>query len=48
MTYGGAYTPAMWERFTTGIPAMKAFHAIPDDDPPGAVDLALRYLREAR
>jgi hypothetical protein len=48
MSYGGAYTPAMWERFTTAIPAMKAFHAIPDDDDPGAGDLALSYLRRAR
>ncbi len=48
MSYGGAYTPAMWARFTTAIPSLKAFHEIPDDDPPGAVDLALSYLRRER
>lgn len=48
MIYSGRYSPSAWERFARAIPSIKAFHAMPDDDPPGAVDQALRYLREAR
>jgi hypothetical protein len=48
MVFGGVYTPAMWRRFAEALPEIKAFHEIPDDDPPGAYEEALRYLREAR
>jgi hypothetical protein len=48
MLYGGAYSPSQWERLVTRIPAMKAFEAIKGNDPPGAMDKALRSIREAR
>ena len=48
MSHGGDYTPAMWSRFASALPKIKAFHEIPDDDPPGAGDLALSYLRRDR
>ena len=48
MSYGGAYSPSQWERLAEGIPAMKAFDAINGNDRPGAMDEAMRYIREAR
>lgn len=45
---GGLYTPTMCARFSSAIPQMKKFHEIPDDDPPGSVELALSYLRRDR
>jgi hypothetical protein len=48
MSYGGAYSPAHWERLVERIPSMKAFEAIKGNDRPGAMDEALRYIREAR
>ena len=48
MTYGGAYSPSQWERLAERIPALKAFEAITGNDRPGAMDEALRYIREAR
>jgi hypothetical protein len=46
--YGGVYSPEMWERFTRALPGIKAFHAIKGRDRPGAMDEALRHIREAR
>jgi hypothetical protein len=48
MNYGGAYSPSQWEQLAKRIPAMKAFEAITGNDRPGAMDDAMRYIREAR
>ena len=49
MSYGGAYSlRRLWEQLVERIPAMKAFEAIKGNDRPGAMDEAMRYIREAR
>lgn len=46
--FGGIYSKAAWERFQKFLLAELAIRAIPDDDPPGAMDEAIRSIREAR
>jgi hypothetical protein len=46
--HGGFYSRAMWERLVKELPSLKAFNEIGGNDPPGAMDLAMRYIREAR
>jgi hypothetical protein len=48
LNFGGTYSPSQWERLSEAIPAMKAFEAIQGNDPPGAMDEALRLIRVAR
>jgi hypothetical protein len=48
MTYGGAYDLVQWARLVKLIPSLKAIEAIKGNDPPGAMDEAMRYIREAR
>ena len=45
--YGGAYNPDAWKRLVASIPALQRFNAIPPD-PPGVMETAMRYIREAR
>ncbi len=47
MAYGGVYPESHWERFARELPRRLAFYRILDTDPPGAVEAALRVLREA-
>lgn len=47
MNYGGAYSPWAWQQLAERIPALKAFDAITGNDRPGAMDEAMRYIREA-
>lgn len=47
-SFGGHYSPSQWERLVRRIPSMRAFEAIKGNDRPGAMDEALRYIREAR
>jgi hypothetical protein len=47
-SYGGVYSRSMWERLAEAIPWMRSFEAIGGNDPPGAMDEALRSIREAR
>jgi hypothetical protein len=46
--FGGVYSRTSWQRFLKMLPADLAIQAIPDDDPPGAMDEAIRGIREAR
>lgn len=47
--WGGAYPRKDWDRFVReGLPALMHFHEIPDTDPPGAMDEAMRAIRGAR
>ena len=46
--FGGIYSKEMWERFARSLPGIKAFHAIKGRDRPGAMEEALRHIREAR
>jgi hypothetical protein len=48
MSYGGVYSPRQWERLVEAIPFMRSFEAIKGNDPPGAMDEALRSIRGAR
>jgi hypothetical protein len=48
MTYGGFYTRPMWERFSEAWPEFKSFYTLPDTDPPGAMEEAMRLIRGAR
>jgi hypothetical protein len=48
MLFGGIYSQSMWARLVEALPGIKAFNAITGNDPPGAMDEALRYIREAR
>jgi hypothetical protein len=48
MSFGGTLSSSAWRRFAEGVPAIKAFHAIPDTEPPGAMDEILRSIRGAR
>jgi hypothetical protein len=48
MHYGGFYTESMWDRLVVLLPGLKTFNAIGGNDPPGAMDQAMRYIREAR
>jgi hypothetical protein len=48
LNYGGAYSPWQWKKLVEIIPSMKAFEAIGGNDRPGAMDEAMRYIREAR
>jgi hypothetical protein len=48
MHHGGFYSRSMWERLVKALPSIKAFNAITGNDPPGAMDQALKYIREAR
>ena len=48
MLFGGIYSRSMWMRLVEALPGIKAFNAIGGNDPPGAMDEALRYIREAR
>jgi hypothetical protein len=48
MNFGGVYSPSQWSRFVKIIPSLIAFEAIGDNDRPGAMDDAMRYIREAR
>jgi hypothetical protein len=48
MLHGGIYSRSMWERFVEALPGIKAFNAITGNDPPGAMDEAMRHIREAR
>jgi hypothetical protein len=47
MSYGGVYSPSQWKRLVERIPSMRAFEAIKGNDRPGAMDEALRFIREA-
>jgi hypothetical protein len=46
--FGGVFSKRTWERFQEKIPAWLASLAIPDTDPPGAMEEALRNIRGAR
>ena len=49
LSWGGAYPRKDWDRFVReSLPALLNFYAIPDTDPPGADELAMHYIREAR
>ncbi len=49
MNFGGPYSRRGWDRFTReGLVALLKFYEIPDTDPPGAMDEAMRLIREAR
>jgi hypothetical protein len=48
MRYGGFYLLPHWERLMSILPSLKAFEAMEDNDPPGAMDEAMRYIRGGR
>ena len=44
--YGGTYSRRDWDQFTQkGLAALLKFHEIPDTDPPGAMEEAMRSIR---
>ena len=47
LSYGGAYSAAMWERFVARLPSIRAWYAIPDD-PPEVMKAVLHDLGEVR
>jgi hypothetical protein len=48
LSFGGRYSPSEWSRLAAIIPSMKRFESIKGNDRPGAMDEAMRYIREAR
>jgi hypothetical protein len=46
--FGGIFSKRVWEKFAMGLQNELRVRAIPDDDPPGAFDEAMRLIREAR
>jgi hypothetical protein len=47
-TFGGFFSERAWRRFREKLAGQMKFLEIPDDDPPGAFDEAMRLIREAR
>jgi hypothetical protein len=47
LQFGGVFSRSAWERFLEHLPSALALQAIPDDDPSGAMDEAIRNLRGA-
>jgi hypothetical protein len=47
-TFGGFFSERTWRRFREKLAGHMKFLEIPDDDPPGAFDEAMRLIREAR
>jgi hypothetical protein len=47
-TFGGFFSKRSWERFKSKLPGFLAVAEIPDEDPPGAYDEAMRMIREGR
>jgi hypothetical protein len=45
--FGGAYSAKSWERFLEHLPSRLATLEIPDTDPPGTIEEAIRDLRGA-
>ena len=49
LTFGGTFSKTSWNHYVQkAVPFIKSFHAIPDTDPPGAMEEAMRHIREAR
>ena len=47
--FGGTWSADAWTRFAQkGLPFLLRSGRLPDTDPPGAMEAAMRYLREAR
>jgi hypothetical protein len=46
--FGGVFSRTSWERFLKVLPGALAIQAIPDDDPPAAMDEAIRNIRGVR
>lgn len=47
-SFGGFFSRKAWERFQSNLPTLLAHYTVPDDDPPGAHDEAMRLIRGAR
>jgi hypothetical protein len=46
--FGGIFSKTSWERFMKALTAAEEILSIPDNDPPEAVDEAIRAIREGR